>query len=175
MLNLSMILEESARSYPSKTAFICMDAIFSYQQINEAANRVANGLKAIGIQPGDKVAMTCPNLPQFPIIYYGILKLGAVVVPLSVLLKKEEIAYQLNDCDAKTYLCYSGTQEIPMGEMGYAAFKQTPQCENFFTIMAKAGMSSSVAGAHTLDDLLKEQSPCFEMHQSNAEDTCIII
>jgi len=175
MLNLSLILEESAKRYPSKAAFICGDAVFTYEQINEAANKVANGLKAIGIQPGDKVAMTCPNLPQFPIIYYGILKLGAVVVPLNVLLKKEEIAYQLNDCDAKAYLCYSGTPEIPMGEMGYAAFNHSPQCGNFFTIMPKAGMSSSVAGIPTLDDLLKEQSPCFEMHQSNADDTCIII
>jgi long-chain acyl-CoA synthetase len=175
MLNLSSILEESAKRYPSKTAIICMDSTFSYQAINEAANKVANGLQAIGIQPGDKVALTCPNLPQFPMIYYGILKLGAVVVPMSVLLKKEEIEYQLNDCDAKAYLCYTGTAELPMGEMGYAAFRNVPQCEHFFTIMPKAGMPSSITGTPTLDNLLLGQSSIFGTYQSSAEDTCIII
>src|SRR5689334_1099845 len=108
MLNLSVILEESAQQYPSKATFICMDTVMSYQQVNESVNKVANGLKAIGIQPGDKVALTCPNLPQFPIIYYGIIRLGAVVVPLSVLLKRDEMTYQLNDADVKAYLCYTG-------------------------------------------------------------------
>ncbi len=48
---------------------------------------MANLLVARGIEPGDKVALTCPNLPYFPIVYYGILKAGAVVVPLNVLFK----------------------------------------------------------------------------------------
>ena len=152
-----------------------MDVVFSYQQINVAANKVANGLRAIGIQPGDKVALTCPNLPQFPVIYYGIIRLGAVVVPLNVLLKKEEIAYQLNDCDAKAYLCFSGTQELPMGQMGCAAFNNVPKCEYFFMIMSKPGMASSIDGVPTLDDLMQWQSPQFEMYQSSAEDTCIIV
>src|SRR5947209_7174518 len=155
MLNLSVILEDSARRYPSKPAIICMDIALTYQQINEAVNRVANGLKAMGIQPGDKVALTCPNLPQFPIIYYGIIRLGAVVVPLNVLLKKEEIAYQLNDCDAKAYLCYAGTPELPMGQMGYAAFNDASQCEHFFMIMPKAAMPTSIDGVPTLDDLMQ--------------------
>jgi long-chain acyl-CoA synthetase len=175
MLNLSVILEESARRYPSKPAFVCMDTAFSYQQINEAANRVANGLQAIGIQPGDKVALTCPNLPQFPIIYYGIIRMGAVAVPLNVLLKKEEIAYELNDCDAKAYLCYAGTPELPIGQMGYAAFNGAPQCEHFFIIMPKPGMPSSMDGVPTLDDLMQGQATQFEIYQSGAEDTCIII
>jgi long-chain acyl-CoA synthetase len=175
MLNLSVILEDSTRRYPSKAAFICMDIVFSYQQINEAVNRVANGLKAIGIQPGDKVALTCPNLPQFPIIYYAVIRLGAVVVPLNVLLKKEEIAYQLSDCDAKAYLCYAGTPELPMGQMGYAAFKDVPECEYFFMIMPKSGMPSYIDDVPTLDDLMLGQSKQFEMYPSGAEDTCIII
>jgi long-chain acyl-CoA synthetase len=175
MLNLSIILKERAKRYPSKAAFICMDAIFSYQQINEAANKVANGLKAIGIRPGDKVALTCPNLPQFPIIYYAILKLGAVVVPLSLFLKKEEITYQLNNCEAKAYLCYAGTPELPMGQVGYAASEAAVQCEHFFMIMPKPGMAASIAGTKTLDDLMQAQSSDFETYQSSAEDTCVII
>lgn len=152
-----------------------MDTVMSYQQVNESVNKVANGLKAIGIQPGDKVALTCPNLPQFPIIYYGIIRLGAVVVPLSVLLKRDEITYQLNDADVKAYLCYTGTPELPMGQMGHDAYKEAPQCEHFFVIMPKSGMPSSINGVPTLDDLIIGQSPRFEMYPSGAEDTCLII
>jgi len=129
MLNLSVILEDSARRYPNKDAFVFMDTRMTYAQINGAANQVANGLKSIGIQPGDKVALSCFNLPYFPIIYFGILKAGAVVVPLSVLLKKDEIAYHLNDSDAKAYFCFVGSPELPMGQMGHAGFNEAANCE----------------------------------------------
>ncbi len=56
MLNLSVILEDSAKRYPKKAAFTFLDTTLSYSQTNEAANRIANGLKSIGIKPGDKVA-----------------------------------------------------------------------------------------------------------------------
>ncbi|MCW3109581.1 MAG: lcfB, partial [Segetibacter sp.] len=175
MLNLSVILEDSARRYPTKAAFTFMEATYSYQEINDAANRVANGLKAIGIKAGDKVALSCLNLPAFPVIYFGILKLGAVVVPLSVLLKKDEIEYHLKDSDAKAYFCFAGTPELPMGEMGYEASQAVKECEHFFMIMPTPGIPSSIEGVQTLSNLIEEQSPLFEMHQSNVEDTCVII
>jgi long-chain acyl-CoA synthetase len=175
MLNLSVILEDSARRYPTKAAFTFMDTTLSYAQINDAANRVANSLKAIGIKPGDKVALSCLNLPDFPIIYFGILKAGAVVVPLCILLKKDEIEYHLQDSEAKAYFCFTGTPDLPMGEIGYAAFNTVKECEHFFMIMPAPGMPSSIEGTETLGNLVEGQSPVFDMHQSNAEDTCIII
>lgn len=175
MLNLSVILEDSARRYPAKSAFTFMDTTFSYKQINEAANRVANGLRAIGINIGDKVALSCPNLPYFPIIYFGIIKVGAIVVPLNVLLKKDEIEYHLSDSDAKAYFCFAGMPGFPLGEIGYAAFSAVKECRHFFMITPKPGMPSTIEGTQTLSDLMAEQSPAFEMHQSNAEDTCVII
>src|SRR5580704_7081196 len=114
MLNLSVILEDSASRYPAKAAFTFMDTTLSFAQVNDAANRVANGLKAIGITVGDKVALSCPNLPYFPIIYFGILKAGAVVVPLNCLLKKDEIEYHLQDSDAKAYFCFTGPADFPL-------------------------------------------------------------
>jgi long-chain acyl-CoA synthetase len=76
MLNLAVLLEDSAREAPANTAVIFNDMKLSYAAVNAAANQVANGLASIGIQPGDKVALTCPNLPYFPLVYYGILKAG---------------------------------------------------------------------------------------------------
>ena len=94
------------------------DTRLTYAQVNGAANQVANLLVSRGIQPGDKVALTCPNLPYFPIVYYGILKAGATVVPLNVLLKGREVAYHLDDSDAKAYFCFQGTAELPMARRG---------------------------------------------------------
>ncbi|MBZ5855526.1 long-chain-fatty-acid--CoA ligase [Flavihumibacter profundi] len=175
MLNLSTILEDSARRYPGKPAFTFRDNCLTYAEINGVANMVANGLVEIGIQPGDKVALSCLNLPQFPIIYFGILKAGAVVVPLSVLLKKDEIEYHLQDSDAKAYFCYTGTPEIAIGEMGYAAFLAVETCTNFFLIMSDAAMPASIGGAATLGSLIAGQPTEFDIYQGKAEDTCVII
>ena len=71
------------------------------------------------------MALSCPNLPYFPIVYYGILKAGAVVVPLNVLLKGREVAYHLADSEAKAYFCFQGTAELPIGQEGYAGFEAT--------------------------------------------------
>lgn len=175
MLNLSVLLEDSASRYGQKDAYTFMDTTLSFAQINGAANQVANGLVARGIQPGDKVALSCFNLPYFPIIYFGILKAGAIVVPLSVLLKKDEIAYHLTDSDAKAYFCFIGTPELPMGEMGYAGFNEVAACENFFMIMPKADMPAPVEGVATFGSLVAGQSPVFETVATQAEDTAVII
>ena len=175
MLNLSVLVEASAKRYPTKSAFTFMDTTLNFAQVNGAANQVANGLKAKGIQPGDKVALSCFNLPYFPIIYFGILKAGATVVPLSVLLKEEEIAYHLQDSDAKAYFCFVGSPELPMGQMGMAGFKKSPLCEHFFMIMPKPEMPAPMEGIATLGSLMAGQSPQFETVRTSAEDTAVII
>jgi long-chain acyl-CoA synthetase len=175
MLNLSVILDDSARRYPNKTAFIFADMKMSFAEVNAAANKVANGLCAIGIGAGDKVALSCPNLPQFPILYFGILKAGAIVVPLNVLLKTDEIAYHLRDSDAKAYCCFCGSAEFPLGEIGYAAFQQVDSCERFFMITPQAEGSPANENIQTVADLMLGQSFHFETYQTGAEDTCVII
>ncbi len=93
--NLASLLENSATNYPDRTAVVLGDTRLSYAEVDSFANMVANLLVSRGIQPGDKVALTCPNLPYFSVVYYGILKAGATVVPLNVLLKGREVAYHL--------------------------------------------------------------------------------
>src|SRR5262245_13861963 len=114
MLNLAMLLEDSAREEPQRDAIVCNDTRLSYITLNAVANQVANLLAQRGIQRGDKVAISCPNLPFFPIVYYGILKAGATVVPLNVLLRPREIAYHLQDSGAKAYFCFEGTAQLPL-------------------------------------------------------------
>lgn len=136
MLNLSVMLEDSARHYPSRDAVVLGDTRLTYAQVDAAANQVANLLVSKGIEPGDKVALTCPNLPYFPIIYYGILKAGATVVPLNVLNKAREVTYYLKDSQAKAYFCFEGTPELPMGADGHAGFEGADGCEHFVMVMA---------------------------------------
>ncbi|MTB50086.1 long-chain fatty acid--CoA ligase [Lewinella sp. W8] len=175
MLNLSTLLEDSARRYPTKDAFIFMDTHLSYAQINGAANQIANGLAAAGIRAGDKVALSCLNLPYFPMIYFGILKAGAVVVPLSVLLKRDEVEYHLKDSEAKAYFCFLGAPGLPMLEEGYAGFRSVPSCEHFFVITAQPTDPSPIDGLTTLGALMQGQSPTRETAQTGAEDTAVII
>lgn len=175
MLNLSVIIEDSARRYPDKDAFVFMDTRMTFAHINGAANQVANGLIAAGIQPGDKIGLSCFNLPYFPIAFFGILKAGGVVVPLSVLLKKDEIAYHLKDSDAKAYFCFEGTADLPMGQMGHAGFQEVEDCTSFFMITANPAAASPIEGTQTLGSLMAGQAPTLETVATNAEDTAVII
>ncbi|HZC79800.1 MAG TPA: AMP-binding protein, partial [Ktedonobacterales bacterium] len=113
MLNLAMLLEDNAAKHPDRDAIVFGGTRLTYAHLNAAACQVANGLRARGIVPGDKVALSCPNVPYFPIAYYGILKTGAAAVPLNVLLSSREIAYHLNDSDAKAYCCFEGGPGLP--------------------------------------------------------------
>ncbi len=175
MLNLAVLLEDSAREAPGNIAVIFNDLKLSYAAVNAAANQVAGGLVSIGIQPGDKVALTCPNLPFFPIVYYGILKAGAVVVPLNVLLKGREIAYHLADSDAKAYFCFQGTPDLPMGQFGYEGFQQTPTCEHFFMITIDPAGASPIEGTNTLGWLMAGRPPAFDTVATQADDTAVIL
>ncbi len=168
MLNLSVLLEDTARRHPDRDAVVLGDTRVDYRTLNAKANQVANLLVSRGIKPGDKVALSCPNLPQFPAVYNAILKTGAVVVPLNVLLKGREVAYHLDDSDAKAYVCFEGTPELPMAEPRAGPGSTRPRrCEMFFLITATPGAASPIAGAETLhsavarpaDDRSRPSSP----------------
>jgi long-chain acyl-CoA synthetase len=175
VLNLSVFLEDSARRVPDRDALVLGDTRLTYAQVDAMANQVANLLVSRGIEPGDKVALSCPNLPFFPVIYYGILKAGAVVVPLNVLLRGREIAYHLGDSEAKAYFCFEGTADLPMGTEGYAGFREAKACGDFFLITADPAASSPVEGAETLGRALAGQSPVFESVSTAETDTAVIL
>jgi long-chain acyl-CoA synthetase len=175
MLNLAVLLEDSARDVPDRDAVVFNETKLTYAQVNGAANQIANGLVSLGIGPGDKVALSCPNLPFFPLVYYGILKAGATVVPLNVLLKGREIAYHLSDSDARVYFCFQGTAELPMGQFGYDGFQNTDSCEHFFMITADPSAPSPIEETKTLGQLMGAQSPVFETAVTGPEDTAVIL
>src|SRR5688572_282686 len=175
MPNLSSLLEGTAQAHPDRTAVVLGETRLTYAQVDAAANQVANLLVSRGIEPGDTVALSCPNLPYFPIVYYGILKAGATVVPLNVLLKGREVAYHLDDSDAKAYFCFQGTADLPIGAEGHAGFEQTDACEHFFVITADPAAESPIEGTETLGQGMAGQAPTFDTVATDEDDTAVIL
>ncbi|MGW4119818.1 long-chain-fatty-acid--CoA ligase [Nocardia sp. NPDC004711] len=173
MLNLAVLLEDTARRHPGHDAIVAGDQRLTYAQVDVAANRIAHLLAARDIQRGDKVALSCPNLAWFPIIYYGILKAGATVVPLNILLKDREIAYHLDDSEAKAFFCFEDTAELAMGEYGRAGFDRAPSCRHFFLIDSPA--PGEVGGPGELATMLREFPGEFGTRAMNPDDTAVIL
>ncbi|MGB2711960.1 MAG: long-chain fatty acid--CoA ligase [Conexibacter sp.] len=99
--NLASLLTDTAARHPERTAIKLDDVELSYAQLDAASARVAGLLAQHGFQPGDRVGVMLPNVPYFPIVYYGVLRAGGVVVPMNVLLKEREVAYYLGDSGAQ--------------------------------------------------------------------------
>ena len=99
--NLAGILTSTAERHGDRIAFKLDDIELSYHQLDCAAARIAHLLEEKGVGPGDRVGLMLPNVPYFPGIYYAILRAGAVVVPMNVLLKSREVSYYLSDSGAK--------------------------------------------------------------------------
>ncbi|MEC4813184.1 MAG: long-chain fatty acid--CoA ligase [Scytonema sp. PMC 1069.18] len=99
-MNIAHHIERGQLLFPEKTALIFENQFFTYTHLNQLVNRVANGLRGLGIRKGDRVALFLPNIPEFIISYLGILKIGAVAVSINVMLKSAEVSYILNDCGA---------------------------------------------------------------------------
>jgi long-chain acyl-CoA synthetase len=175
MLNLASVFTHSADQYPDKTALVCGTSRLTYRQMHGSINRIANGLAAAGIGRGDKVALSCLNLPYFPLAYYAILKVGATVVPLNVLSTAKEIAYYLNDCQAKAYLCFEGSKELPMAKAGHEGFCQTESCRHFWVMMADPAAPSCIEGTTSLAQLMATESADCDIAATGPEDTAVIL
>lgn len=106
-IGLGATLETITRQFKRREAIRFDGKVYSYQELNEQANRVAGGLASLGIGKGDRVAMMLPNIPEFVFTFFGIQKLGAVAVPFNTTYKGREITFILRDSAAKAIVCLS--------------------------------------------------------------------
>lgn len=156
MSNLANILSDSAKSNPTGIAIKMDDVELSYAALDGLSKQVAGLLKSLGAQPGDRVALISPNLPTMPAIYYGILRFGAVAVPLNPLLKAREVEYHLANAEARFAFAWDGV----LGEVGPGA-----QAAGTDVIAINAGLMQTLAGTAPLEGVA-EAAP---------DDTAVIL
>lgn len=100
MTNLASNLVATAQAHPDSVAIKLDDAELTWSQLFGLAAQTAGALKKAGIEPGDRVALILPNIPAYPILFYGTLLAGGTVVPLNPLLKAGELEYFFGDSGA---------------------------------------------------------------------------
>jgi long-chain acyl-CoA synthetase len=169
-LNLAVLLTESTKKYPNETAIIFDSFKLNYTQLNAVSNQFANGLQNLGIKRGDKVGLMMPNIPQFAIALYGVLKLGAVLVPMNVLLKSDEIEYNIKDSDAVALIAWDGC----VGE-AQKAIERVPTCQHLIVAQSPGSNIPLPEGAQSFNGLMQSAAPTFEMAPTQPEDTAIIL
>jgi long-chain acyl-CoA synthetase len=106
MANLARILADSP--YWERTAILAGDRVMSYAELDDASARVASYLASRDFGPGDRAGLMLPNVPEFCVLYYGVLRAGGVVVPMNPLLKSREVEYYLGDSGASLLFSVPG-------------------------------------------------------------------
>ncbi len=170
MLNLATLLRDSARSAPQKTAIVVNDREIPYAMLHAYAQRFAGGLRKLGIEPGQHVALLLPNVPHFTIAYFGAHYAGNPVVPMNVLLTADEIAYHLEDSDAVALITWEGFYE-----QAKAGAARVPHCKH--VIVAKADPTDPTApeGAVSMTALIGTSDPVTELPNTMPDDTAVIL
>jgi long-chain acyl-CoA synthetase len=101
MTNLATNLKDARGQFPDRPAIRLDDTVITYAQFDDLAARVAGWLRGRGVEPGDRIGIMLPNVPAFAVLYYGVLRAGATVVPMNPLLKSREVRHYLGDSGAR--------------------------------------------------------------------------
>ena len=155
--NLAGILVDSVARDADHTA-IKLDAFeATYRVLDEGSARVAGLLRARGVGPGDRVGIMLPNVPFFPPAYYGILRLGAVVVPMNVLLKGREIAFYCRDSGARVLFAWHDFADAARSGAG------------------EAGTELVLVAPGEFEQLIMATEPVRELADRDDGDTAVIL
>jgi len=158
-LNLGTILQASAAERPDHPALIIGDQSFTYAQLDRGARGVAQALLDRGLEPGDHISIMIPNVPQFPVAYYGALYAGLAVVPLNVLLTAEEVSYHIDDSESKLLI-------------GHPLFKD-PAIGGARAAGVDVIWADGDDGQSLMD--LARGEPIDELHPTSADATAVIL
>jgi long-chain acyl-CoA synthetase len=156
-MNLASIVTASAERSPEAPAIRLGDLELSYGQLDDGSARLATLLREKGLRQGDRVGVMLPNVPQFPVAYYGALRAGAVVVPMNVLLKRREIAFYLEDSGARLLLAWHGFAEEARGGA------------------EDAGAEMVEVEPHSFGELLAGVEPTAGLADTAEDDTAVIL
>jgi long-chain acyl-CoA synthetase len=155
--NLASILLDSASSRGDASALKLDDAEVSYSMLDGASAHIAGLLRERGVGPGDRVGIMLPNVPYFAVCYYGVLRAGAVVVPMNVLLKGREVAFYCSDPESKVLFAWHDFAEAAQA----GAEQAGTDC-----ILVKPG---------EFEQLVGESPAVTDVADCSADDTAVIL
>ncbi len=98
---VDQVLREAVAARPDNDAIIDGDRRFTYRAFDQAVNQVAAGLRACGVEPGDRIALLLSNCAEFAFVFFGAMRAGAIAVPLNIREQKPELEFTLGNCEAK--------------------------------------------------------------------------
>ncbi|WP_437587467.1 long-chain-fatty-acid--CoA ligase [Sorangium sp. So ce1000] len=169
-LNLATLVRAPARERPEQTALVFGDAQLSYRALDEVARRMAGGLRTLGVQPGQHVAIFTPNVPAFSVAYFGCHYAACPVVPVNVLLAADEIAFLLKHSDAVAFIVWE--RLLPQAQEALAKAGTGAKL-----IVAKADPAdiSAPTGAHSMSALLGAGHEVTNLPTTMPDDTAVIL
>lgn len=152
---IATILPRAAARYRTKTALVTDARALSYAELDALSDRVAASLAARGITPGNRVSLYSQNRWEWIVAYHGILKAGAVVNPINVMLTPKEVRYVLDDCGARAIFCepqkvsavLEAAREVPGVEHVVSFGEAPPGALRFDSLVAAPAARPAVAGA----------------------------
>ncbi|MDD5356378.1 MAG: AMP-binding protein, partial [Candidatus Omnitrophica bacterium] len=162
--NLGQILALSASKYPLKPAIIFGQKKINFGELNLFTDRLAHGLKELGIAKSDRVALLLDNSPHFIISYFAIVKLGAVVVPVNHMFKYEEASYVISDSKASILIT-----SLPYLEMAYKIK------ENFINLKHILTTSKEERNIPSIYEWIYDPSRIFSGEEIKKDDTAVIL
>ena len=157
MTNLARNLTDTTRIHAGRVAVRVDDAVMTYQALDEATARLAGLLHERGLKSGDRVGIMMPNVAEVPVVYYGVLRAGGVVVPMNPLLKAREVAYYLGDSGAGLMFAWHAFADQARGGAEHA------------------GAQAIVVGGDSFPDLLASAAPDDQVADRDDEDTAVIL
>ena len=152
---LGEVLPASARRFGDKTALVAGGRQLTFNELNELSNRLANGLRGIGVEAGDRVTLYAPNSWEWVVSYYALHKVGAVANPINAMLTPEEVGFVVRDCGAKALIASCEKGEPLLGLRGDGADGDAGLRE----VVLFGGDGPPPAGSRAFDALLAAGGP----------------
>ena len=162
-MSLGQMLEESCRRYADNVCIVYDGTYLTYEALNRYVNALANGLRNLSIQKGDKVAVMLPNCPEFVISYFAIQKIGAVAVTLNILSTSYELRHLLGNSDSKCLIT-----ETHLAKRYEEIRSGVPLCSNIIT-------TSGLETDSSFCDVIKKSSSNLKIPEIADDDPAVII
>ena len=161
--SLGTMFENTCRTYPERVSILYRDTTISYAELEAAVNAFGKRLKALGVARGDRVAVMLPNIPEFTVAYFAILKLGAVAVTINVMSTPYELLYLLDNSDAR--VCVT----VPSSAKRFQEIReQLPRLEHLI-------ITDEIPGNLSMSGSPADESPLLKMAEIGEEDPAVMI